>query len=156
MPSRKILVFGQIKKAGEATLIFIPESEALRLAAIHRAIADSATWADFFRLMPSADLTYVLNSMRECDDDPLPSDKFDVERLPGFCDGDWPTWPDQQMLEWLPASICRQYGRIEDSMLNGQYLVLDVRRTPEIIAALELAGFECRWDEALVKRASGN
>jgi hypothetical protein len=156
LPSKQALVFGEIKKAGEATLIFIPEADALRLAAIRRAIASSSTWADFFRLMPPADLTYVLNSMRDCDDDPQPSDTFDVERLPGFCDGDWPSWPEQEMLTWLPAHVCRGFGKMESSVLNGPYLSLDVSRTPEIIAALELAGFAVRWDEELVRRACGS
>jgi len=33
----------------------------------------------------------------------LPSDDdvFDAADIPGFCDGDWPTWPAQEMREWV-------------------------------------------------------
>jgi hypothetical protein len=90
-------------------------------------------------------------------DEPLPnrSAKFDPDRL-GVCEGDYPEWPEQKMLDWLPAHVCREFGRVESSVLNGPFLSLDVRRAPEILAALERAGFECRLDEELVRRACGN
>ena len=155
--SRKILVFGQITKAGEPTLIFIPEADAIRLAAIHNAIANSSTWGEFFDAIPPEEMDAVYARLFDDGDERLPdrSAKFDSDAL-GCGDGDYPDWPEQKMLEWLPADVCRRLGKVESSVLNGDYLSLDVRRAPEIIAALEASGFECRWDEALVKRASGN
>jgi hypothetical protein len=50
-------------------------------------------------------------------------------------DGEYPEWPEQKMLAWLPANICRQFGKMESSVLNGPFLSLDVRRTPEIHGA---------------------
>ena len=156
LPSKQALVFGQIQKPGEVALIFIPEAAAIRLAAIHRALANSETWGEFFDAIPPDELESVYERLRDEETQSLPdrSAKFDSDLL-GCGDGEYPDWADQKMVDWLPADICRQYGKAGDSMLNGQYLVLDVRRTPEIIAALEKAGFECRLDEELINRACG-
>jgi hypothetical protein len=156
-PSKQTLVFGQIQKAAQAVLVFIPEADAVRLAAIHRAIATAVTWGDFFDAVPSDELDTVYDRVIDEDGEHLPdrSAKFDPDLL-GVCEGDYPDWPEQQMLDWLPAHICREFGRVESSALNGAFLSLDVRRAPEILAALERAGFECRLDEELVRRACGN
>jgi hypothetical protein len=155
-PSRQTLVFGQIQKPGEVALIFIPEADAVRLAAIHRGIATAETWGDFFDAIPPEELDTVHDRILD-QDERLPdrSAKFDPDLL-GVCEGDYPEWPEQKMLDWIPAHVCREFGRTEPSVLNGPFLSLDVRRTPEILAALERAGFECRLDEELVGRASGS
>ncbi len=152
------LVFGVIQNgAGEQGLVFIPKPEATRLAAIHAAISGSQTWGEFFATMPLGDSNYVRESRLDCDECvPDPSEKFDVELLPGFTDGDWPDWPEQKMLDWPPAEICQRYGRVESSVLNGPYLTLDVTRSPEIVDALERAEFELRFDEELVRKACGS
>jgi hypothetical protein len=156
-PSKQTLVFGQIQKAGQAALVFIPEADAVRLAAIHRAIATAETWGDFFDAIPTEELDTLYDRVFDEDGEHLPdrSAKFDPDRL-GACEGDYPDWPEQKMLDWLPAHICREFGRVESSVLNGPFLLLDVRRTPEILVALERASFECRLDEELVGRACGN
>jgi len=155
-PSKQTLVFGQIQKLGEVALVFIPEADALRLAAIHRAIATAETWGDFVDAIPPEELDTVYDrAFDETERLPNRSAKFDPDLL-GVCEGDYPDWPEQKMLDWLPAHVCREFGRTDSSVLNGPFLSLDVRRTPEILAALERAGFECRLDEELVGRASGS
>ena len=79
----------------------------------------------------------------------------DVELLPGFTEGNWQDWPEQKMLDWLPAEICRQYGEIESSVLNGPFVRFDPSRTPNILEALERSGFHLRLDEKLVRTACG-
>jgi hypothetical protein len=156
-PSKQTLVFGQNQKAGQAVLVFIPEADAVHLAAIHRAIATAETWSDFFDAVPPEELDVVYERLVDEETEPLPdrSAKFDPDRL-SVCEGDYPDWPEQKMIDWLPAHICREFGRVESSVLHGAFLSLDVRRTPEILVALERAGFECRLDEDLVRRACGN
>jgi hypothetical protein len=58
-PAKQTLVFGQIQKPGEVALVFIPEADALRLAAIHRAIATAETWGDFVDAIPPEQLDTV-------------------------------------------------------------------------------------------------
>ncbi len=86
---------------------------------------------------------------------PLDDDDFHSEQIPGYCDGDWPDWPEQEMLRWLPREICTEFGHTEDSVFNGPFLQLDVARAPDILAALERAGYVCVWEEELVRRACG-
>lgn len=69
----------------------------------------------------------------EPEDEGLPdrSAKFDSDRL-GISDGDYPDWPEQKMLDWLPGHVCRQFGKCESSVLNGPFFSLNVQRAPEI------------------------
>ena len=62
---------------------------------------------------------------------------------------------EQKMLEWLPTEICREYGQIESSVLNGSFVRFDPGRTPDIVEALERSGFYLRLNEKLVRTACG-
>ncbi len=59
------------------------------------------------------------------------------------------------MLAWVPAEIRRRFGIMKGSMLNGEFLVLDPARAPQIIAAMGMMGYACYRDERLVQRACG-
>lgn len=80
-----------------------------------------------------------------CDDDP-----FEKECISGVEEGDWPDWPEQVMLFRVPSEILNRYGRIEESVLNGPYAVLDISRENEIVAALKQLGYWCRRDDGLI------
>lgn len=41
--------------------------------------------------------------------------------IPGFDDGDYPEWPAQEMLEWMPADIVSRFGQGVNSVLNGEF-----------------------------------
>jgi hypothetical protein len=158
---RQSLVYGVINRgSGDLNLVFIPEFEAFRLSSIHRAIETARTWEDFQGSVSPDDWCEVVRCWREDweegEEYPVPqsTEKFDTQLLPGFCDGDWPDWPEQKMLEqWIPEDVQEQYGRRENSVINGYFLVLDVKRTTEIVAALEEKGF--RRDDAFVRLACG-
>ena len=59
------------------------------------------------------------------------------------------------MLRWVPEEIQEEFGRVESSLHNGEYLTFDVQFRTEVVAAFERSGYECRNDEALVSRACG-
>jgi hypothetical protein len=86
---------------------------------------------------------------------PLDDDPFQVEALPILSDGQWPERPEQAMLRWLPPLVCGRLGRRVYSRRHGDYLIFDPVRAPEVLAALEGAGYSCCWDEELVRRACG-
>ncbi len=154
---RKRLVFGLRPKVGEKFLVFIPEEEAKRLAQIHEAIEVSETWGEFRKRMPEADLKEVLDDFLDREEQlPNDSDPFDTDMLPGLSDGDWPDWPEQKMMQWLPREIWTKFGRVESSVLNGPFLILDLHRRSEILTALARAGFDCILDEKLVLKACGD
>jgi hypothetical protein len=84
---------------------------------------------------------------------PLDDDGFEPSAVPGAGEGNWPERPEQAMLRWLPPLICGRLGRRVFSRRRGDYLVFDPGRSPEIVAALEQAGFRCCWEEELVRAA---
>jgi hypothetical protein len=93
------LVFGVIRDAaGEDTLVFIPVGRALQLAAIHRAIKVAKTWRQFREMIPAEDWNELLAEFREDDWTPDPDEAFDCFALPGCEDGDYPEWPQQEMM----------------------------------------------------------
>ncbi len=158
IPKHKTLVYGVLNKAGaDANLVFIPQDECKRLAAIHTAIAGSKTWKAFCDQMPAKDLRDAVRDLRDREIDiPQEIDEFDERLLPpSYFDGDYPGWPEQGMLTWLPREICLGYGKLQGSVFNGPFLTLDVSRTSEIVQALEQAGFRCRHDTKLIRTACG-
>lgn len=86
---------------------------------------------------------------------PLDHDPFQLDRVPGISDGNWPERPDQAMLRWLPPWICGRLGRRVFSPRRGDSLLFDPVRAPEILTALEAAGYSCCWDEELIRRSCG-
>ena len=41
---------------------------------------------------------------------------------PGTKDGDYPDWPAQKALRWMPPDLIEKFGRVEESTFNGQFL----------------------------------
>ena len=86
---------------------------------------------------------------------PLPEDPFSTRCIPQFSDGDYPEWPKQTMLKWVPRAIQRQFGEAGGTTFNGPYLQFDLAQEREIVAAFRAAGYRCIRDEVLVRQASG-
>jgi hypothetical protein len=109
-------VFGLVDKGtGDSNLVFIPVDDAIRLAKVNNAIGRAKTWGTFCKMMPAKDLRYVIEDYREREE-PLPR-KRDGFSLPGsFYDGDWPDWPEQMMLNWMPG---RDRGEVRRCAMLG-------------------------------------
>jgi hypothetical protein len=154
-PSSKKLVFGLLDKGrGDSNLVFIQASEAKRLAKVHYAIENASDWGTFRREMPAEDLKYVIEHYRDRGK-PLPR-KGDGFVIPGsYYDGDWPDWPEQMMLDWMPKTIVEKYGTVECPVFNGHFLTLQMKDAEQILLALKRDGFECRLDEKMVRQACG-
>jgi hypothetical protein len=86
---------------------------------------------------------------------PEDSDAFDSGFVYGLSDGDWPEWPAQEMVEWVPEEIQEQFGRVVATRLNGDYLEFDGSKEAEIVAAFKELGYLCERDDVLVCKASG-
>ncbi len=74
--------------------------------------------------------------------------------IPGFEDGDYPEWPAQEMLDWMPEEASR-FGEYTNSVLNGPFLVIPPDKESAIVDALEAAGYTCERNDPLVQTASG-
>jgi hypothetical protein len=151
------LVYGVFPDAVNGTeLIFVPEREAHELAQVHGALSDAETWGDVKASISPRHWQQIADAYRE-DYEPPPADDdaFDRSAVPGLEDGDWPEWPAQEMLRWMPEDIRDRFGEVATSTLNGELLLLQAGAETELVAALRDAGFDCRRDDALVSRASG-
>jgi hypothetical protein len=149
---QKELVYGI---AGGA-LVFIPAGTAADLALLRSTIRSAATFGEARRGLPDH-LYDALVEQRgdEYEDPPSEDEPLVADELMGYADGDWPRWPKQEMLEWVPRDVQDEFGHVDASVLNGDFLQLDVARTEELVARLEVEGFSCHRDDALVSRASG-
>lgn len=129
----------------DGALVAIPRSEARRLAALNDALERSKSWGEFMNAV--ADDAATRSYLEDAFDGDLPdADRpFNAEEVPGFADGDWPTWPQQAMLEWLPSSV-EELGTIETTMFSGDYLHLDESLFDDAVEALAAEGFESYED----------
>lgn len=136
-------------------LVVMPISEARRLAALNDALESSSTWGEFFaRIANDAETQADVKDQYE-GRLPSPDDPFDADELSGFAEYDWPTWPKQAMLDWLPASV-KNLGICESTLTTGPFLHLDEGLGDKVIEALAEEGVECHQDsEDVVIRACG-
>src|SRR5688572_30351785 len=79
-------------------VVFAPAARAELVARINRALKKSRTWSEFRRSMPRAEYSRVMRVYDE-NGEPRPrgSDQFSSESVPGFSDGDYPPWLQQEM-----------------------------------------------------------
>ena len=85
----------------------------------------------------------------------LPEDAFDRMLVPGLVDSDWPPWPAQEMLKFVPKAVQANYGRVEESVLNGPFLKLDAKRKLDIIRELREAGYRVERHDGLIRIVNG-
>lgn len=78
-----------------------------------------------------------------------------TDELPGFAQGDWPTFPQQAMLDWLPDSVLK-LGKIHSSAFGASYLHIEEDLAADVIKSLAEEGIDCQEDsEDLVVRCCG-
>ncbi|MDR7491965.1 MAG: hypothetical protein QN122_11015 [Armatimonadota bacterium] len=86
---------------------------------------------------------------------PLPEDRFEATTIGSYTDGDWPAWPNQEMLGWVPRPIKERYGEVLDSVFNGPFLQFSVADEAALVEAFTQHGYLCVRDDELVGKASG-
>ncbi len=152
--AERSLVYGTRQDTAEG-LVFVAEDRARDLAATWAAVNGAKTWGEFRDQVPRA-YEAIAEGWQENDElAPLPDEPFEAARIPGMDDGDWPGWPAQEMLTWMPDAVKRRFGRVEASVINGDFLLLPPEQTSDIVSALETFGYPCREDQGLVKQACG-
>jgi len=71
-------------------------------------------------------------------------ERFDIEGVPGFADGDFPEWAATIMERYIPSDIIDEYGKVDDSVLNGDFIFFDPEKKDLIFEALKIAGIEVK------------
>jgi hypothetical protein len=150
------LVFGRVSPGpDEDTLVFIPVQRAFQLATIYRAIKGAKTWRQFKEMIPTEDWNELLVEFQENEWTPDPDEPFECADIPGVEDADWPDWPQQEMMWWLPPKVVAPYAKLHQTVLNGPFLTIDPTRMAEVVEALNRAGHTCFRDDVLVGQACG-
>jgi hypothetical protein len=150
------IVIGTVENDG-LEVVMIPQQEAESLAQLHRALNRAATWGEFKRLAPREHYEDAVSRWMDSNDEeePASDQPFDPHDIPGRDDGDWPAWPAQDMLAWVPEEVQARFGRSHASVLNGAWLSLTGEAIDEIVASMERLGYRCRRDDELIARAHG-
>lgn len=146
---RTVLMYGD---TGDG-LVFIEQELAQDLATLR---TNYDTWGQARAALAPSRWREIEAQLEESEI-PVPdlADPYDLDIVPGFADGDWPEWPKQLMLAWMPKPVIEQFGTAEATVFNGDFLSIDPKSESEVVAALESAGWSCIKDELLVCRASG-
>ncbi|EFH84747.1 hypothetical protein [Ktedonobacter racemifer] len=133
------------------------------LAELYAALAKSKTWGEL-KVSVAADIYqeaverafWITEEAYESQAMPLPEDAFDLYDVSDYVGTDWPPYPIQEMLEWMPADIQQQYGEVQDTMFDGPQLIIDTEHKLEIVSALEKQGYVCIEDDLLARIAIRN
>jgi hypothetical protein len=125
-------------------LVFAEPGRAHYIARIHRAINFSGTWGEFRKKMPPAEYSYVVRTAFDdnCEPRPRSTDPFAAEDVPGWSDGDYPPWLQQEMEYVLPESILESLGSRQSTFLNGNFWLIPEDNLEDVCAALEAFGWE--------------
>jgi hypothetical protein len=143
------LVYGEV----HGSLVFIGERLAREQALIYEVLASARTWGELRRRLP-AEVHAEMLALREGEGgSPDDGEAFDAGDFDPYTEGDWPPWPAQLMLDWMPERV-KALGSSEASAISGDSLWLEPRLERDIVGALEGEGFTCRRDDDLVLRAS--
>ncbi len=146
----KRLVFASIG----CSLIFMESDTAEELAKFWNDIRTSKTWGVF--KIKSPDRYEDIIDRFYSDDQPGDMDPFPGTDIPGVNEGDYPGWPAQLMLNFMPREITDSvFAKIKDSVHNGRYLELDPKFEDVIVSILVSKGFEVTKNDDLIRRASG-
>lgn len=114
-----------------------------------KAIHDAKTWEEFAEADPAA-FEEVREYLEEEDEEVPPMDSsFDVSMVPGFDQGDYPPWLQTEIALHVPRDILDRYGRLESSVLNGAFWVVEAGQLDAMIEALRTRGFEVKRVEDL-------
>jgi hypothetical protein len=149
------LVYGNV----DDMLVFVPREVAIELATLWGALLSSSTWGEFRRRVSSVRYGDILElASRDWDDrlDPEDNEDFFGADLPGVRDGDYPEWPAQLMLQWVPTDVAdSDFADIRCSVVSGECLFLDPIFELDIVELFYACGFRVGKDEQLVLRAHG-
>lgn len=132
-------------------LVFAPAERARRVARIHEAIATAETWAQFRKLMPRRDYSYIIRASFDDQGERRPrgEDSFSGDMLSGWSDGDYPPWLQKEMEDVVPENVLERYGKRERTFVNGSFWMLPPEHLGAICEALEAIGWELEAAEGL-------
>ena len=133
-------------------LVFIPTERARHLASTWKAMLKSKTWGELKKLAPLKAYREILQ-FQESPRSIRSGHVFDYYTMTPVPEGDYPGFPQQEVMEWMPKDILREYGRMMQTSLNGDYPAFDPQVCQTIVERLKQHGFRCRRNQRLINAA---
>ena len=131
-------------------VVCMTEAFAADYTQLQKALSRATTWAEFRAIAPPDAVSEIESTLRESGDPrPRGSKRFEPDSIPGYLEGDWPAWPHQVMLSWVPQTVT-SLGH-QTSTLNGEYLHIESGRVDDVIAELRTAGFRVKRRDKAVR-----
>lgn len=132
--------------------VIAPATLIAEVAAVHRALAESATWGDFIDALPQ----WALSSLQDASADELPSRAcaFDAAEVPGVEDHEFPPMLESMYERWMPAPLLRRFSGAS-SALREEWLELSPSQVAAFLKAASTLGFQCIEDSDVLATAYG-
>jgi len=132
--------------------VIAPATLIAEVAAIHRALAESATWGDFIDALPQ----WALSSLQDASAEELPSRAcaFDAAEVPGVEDHEFPPMLESMYERWMPAPLLRRFSGAS-SALREEWLELSPSQVAALLKAASALGFRCIEDSDVLATAYG-
>ncbi|HVX69862.1 MAG TPA: hypothetical protein VHA79_09250 [Mycobacteriales bacterium] len=84
-----------------------------------------------------------------------PDEPMNILRCYGVEDGDWPPMVTSRALRLLPAAIREEFGTVQTTIYNGDYLEVPLAAERGVVEALTKAGFEVFRNDNLINVLDG-
>lgn len=124
-------------------LVFAEPERAEYIAQIHAAIKSSKTWGAFLGNVPADEAHDVLRTICDALGEQRPGDNgpFSGEAVPGWSDGEYPPWLQQELDGVLPRDVLSAFAKRTATAVNGYYWHIPQERLSEVVTALQNLGF---------------
>lgn len=130
-------------------IVLAPPRLARYVSRIHDAINTSRTWAEFRVALPPGEYVAIMEYMVEHGTSmrglPAPNSPFNPEILPGYLDGDYPMWLQQEMsnyLDMLVLDVVERLAILESTPEHGSYLFIPPAAIDQLEEELYELGYE--------------
>ena len=136
-------------------LVFIPQAKAEEYTAIRAAVDASGTWGELLDRLALCSKEAHQHIVDHMDDEIGLGDPHTPGDAWGYTDYEWPPYPREEQLSWVPQDIISKFGEYGASRTSGQWVARYDTKDHSLLAAFEAHGFILIRDDALVASASG-
>jgi hypothetical protein len=124
-------------------IVFAEPDRAEYIARIQDAFRTAKTWEDLRRMLPKEDFSDVLMAATG-QSELLPvcyEFVFEPESIPGWSDGEYPAWLQQEMQDVLPKQVLSTYAKQVPTSVNGTYWHIPGAERANVVRSLAELGF---------------
>ena len=136
-------------------LVVMPADRARYLALTWKAMTKAKTWGALRTLAPPKAYREIL-AFQESPRSIRAGHPFDYYVMTPVPDGDYPGFPKQEVMDWMPSEVLEAFGRTQQTAINGDYPGFDPTETRKVVASLRRRGYRCRRNQRLIETAHGD